>query len=102
MGECGLTPREAAEVSLEEFTQRRDGKEKEMRAKWELARWCKWQDALLSPNIKPERKPTTPQAFVRFAWDEVAEEVRKEDCYINEETLEWLNRIKDKHYNKIS
>ncbi len=55
-----------------------------------------WQEMLLSPNIKPGRKPKTPQAFCRFPWEQTeAEELaeKAKQYRITPEEEAELNRI---------
>lgn len=48
---------------------RRDGKVQEERMAWERARWEKFIDVQLNPNIKKSQKPATPQKWIPFAWE---------------------------------
>lgn len=59
-----------------------------------------WQNLLLSPNIKPGRKPRSVQAFCRFPWeqsdaDELAQKARDyritpaEEAELNRMLHEW-------------
>lgn len=55
---------------MEEYLQRWDGKIQEERLEWERARWMKFIDLQLNPNIKKGQKPSTPQKWIPFAWEQ--------------------------------
>lgn len=78
----------------------REGKEREHRFGWELTRWKAWMDMMLSPNIKAEKKATSPQSFVHFAWDAPEKEMTPEDCHISEDTKAWLDKVRENYYKK--
>lgn len=48
---------------------RREGKVQEERLAWERARWEKFIDLQLNPNIKRGQKPSTPQKWIPFSWE---------------------------------
>lgn len=57
---------------------RREGKVQEERLAWERARWEKFIDLQLNPNIKKGQKPATPQKWIPFAWEKTkAQAARK-------------------------
>lgn len=98
VGDCGLSPRASLEVSFQQLKQMREGRERDHRFSWEIARWRAWMEMMLSPNIKAERKATSPSSFVRFPWDAPEREVTAEDCHISEETEAWLNSVRKRYY----
>lgn len=66
-------------------------------------RWLAWQ--ILIPNFKKGRAPSTPQAFIRFDWEEPEEvEIKRklESCKVTEEQAEQLNMILEYHHRKVS
>lgn len=76
--------------------------QKEQR-EWERLRWDAWQRVLLSPDIKPGKKPRTARAFVRFPWEEPeAEEMKRraKESRVTEEEMAVLNAIFEQIANK--
>ena len=49
---------------------RKEGKMQEERIEWERARWMKFIDLQLNPNIKKVHKPSCPQKWIPFAWEQ--------------------------------
>lgn len=48
---------------------RKEGKEQEERIAWERARWMKFLDLQMNPNIKKGHKPSSPQSWIPFPWE---------------------------------
>jgi len=66
-------------------------------------RWLAWQ--ILMPSFKKGRAPSTPQALIRFDWEEPEEaEIKRklESCKVTEEQAEQLNMILEYHHRKVS
>ena len=55
---------------------RRDGKIQEERIEWERARWMKFIDLQLNPNIKRGQKPSNPQKWIPFAWEKQERKIK--------------------------
>lgn len=56
---------------------RREGKMQEERQAWERARWEKFIDLQLNPNIKKGQKPATPQKWIPFGWEKDGSKKKK-------------------------
>lgn len=50
-----------------EYLALRDGKEKELRERFELIRWEKYLDARL--DVFRKKKPSSPEEIATFAWE---------------------------------
>lgn len=50
-----------------EYLALRDGKEKELRERFELIRWEKFLDARL--DVFRKKKPSSPEEIATFAWE---------------------------------
>lgn len=96
-----MTERQAAETSMHEYQLRLKGKEREIQREWELTRWQTWQ--MMRPNFKKGSEPKTPQAFVRFPWEQPeADEAREkmERSRVTEAQAAVLNRIFDEIHKR--
>lgn len=91
-----MTERQAALTSWHEYTLRVKGAEQEAQERWNVARWICWQNMLLSPYVKKHNKPSSPQGYCRFPWEQSSDEElaqkAREFRITDEETAE-LNRI---------
>lgn len=103
IGRCGRTEREAALTGYHEYVRLREGKERELQERYEIARWVCFNMMQLSPNIKAFNKPKTVQAYARFPWErptvEEAEEMKKK-CKVSEEEAEILNKMFDEIHKR--
>ena len=60
-----MTQRQAAETSVGEWLQRKEGYEQKQQLEWERARWVAY--SIFGPFVK--NRPVTPQSWVRFPWE---------------------------------
>lgn len=79
---------------MEEYRMLRDGKERQMQERWELARWQMYMLMQMHPYIKKHNKNVRIEDWVRFPW-EVKEKVRDvpERIGVTEEEVNELERI---------
>ena len=81
---------------MREYSLKFDGFERKIRRDYEGMRWAVWQ--MMMPHFKKGQAPHTPQAFVRFPWEEApAEGVTQEDCKLTEGQINELNRMAALH-----
>lgn len=77
---------------MPEYLALMQGKEAEIKEKWELSRWEQFMQIQSNGFIKQSSKPATPQALVRFPWekDDTPTEAPKP---LTEEEATQLNKI---------
>lgn len=98
VGVCGKTEREAMYVSFREARMLQEGYDRRMRIHWEVARWEQFMQVSISPDIRRNSKPRTPQAMLRFPWEmEFKEEV---PAPLTQEQKRTLSDIRSMFYNK--
>lgn len=98
VGVCGKTEREAMYVSFREARMLQEGYDRRMRIHWEVARWEQFMQVSISPNIRRNSKPHTPQAMLRFPWEmEFKEEV---PAPFSQEQKQALSDIRSMFYNR--
>lgn len=56
-------------VTMRQYLSRVAYEQKKRYQMWEIARWEKYIDINLSPNIKPEHKPKRPEDVLRLPTD---------------------------------
>lgn len=88
-----MTERAAGLATAREIQEMQRAWSEAQHREWERTRWMAWQNMMLSPNIKPQHKPKTPQAFMRFPWEPAPKEVRVEDIRVSEDEARVLNAI---------
>lgn len=103
IGRCGRTEREAALTGFHEYVRLREGKERELQERYEVARWVCYNMMQLSPNIKPYNKPKSVEAYARFPWERPTvdeAEAMKGKCGVSEAEAEILNKIFDEIHKR--
>jgi hypothetical protein len=75
-----------------------EGKDTEMRERWEMARWMIFMIVSGNPYIRPGHRPHRPSDLLRFPWDGAMEV--KERRPVTAEQKEGLNEIMRMFYNK--
>lgn len=75
---------------------RKEGKEQEERLEWERARWMKFLDMQLNPNIKKAQKPRSPQEWIRFPWERQTEMKPPKRLKVTKKQQAALQKIFDK------
>lgn len=87
-------------TTLAEYELKLKGYHFRQRTAWEVARWEQYHQTQISPNIKPERKPRSPKALLKFDWEEDDEiAVTAEECHITEEGQNALTELMKKTFN---
>ena len=103
IGRCGRTEREAALTGYHEYVRLREGKERELQERYEIARWVCFNILSMNPYIKPFNKPKSVTAYARFPWERptVEEaEAMKAKCGVSAEEAEALNKIFDEIHRR--
>ena len=81
-------------MTVREYNLRRKGKDEREKVLWERARWQMFLTMQMHPNIKPHKKPKTPQAWIRFPWEkETATEAERAE--VTAEQIQQLNALKE-------
>lgn len=98
MGKCGKTAKEAMMTGFAEARMLIEGKDAEMRERWEMTRWMMFTIVSGNPYIRPGHRPRRPSDLLRFPWDERMEV--KEYRPVTEEQKSGLNEIMKMFYNR--
>lgn len=84
VGRCGLTEKQAALTSMNEYKLRVEGDEKAQVQRWEVARWQMWYRTMLSPDIKSINKPKHPTDLFLLPNEQKPKATfTAEDCHIS-------------------
>lgn len=81
----------------------REGKERELQERYEIARWVCFNILSMNPYVESFNKPKTVTAYARFRWERptVEEaEAMKAKCGVSQEEADALNKIFDEIHKR--
>lgn len=87
-----MTTEQAGHTTVREFNLKHKARTETERAKWEMARWQMFIALQMQPFIKPQNKPKSAQAWIRFPWEK-PDAVTKEECKVGKHEEEQLNNM---------